>query len=124
MRESAARLEEANQRLDQARRQVAQQVRESYLAVINGVARVRALEQARSSNERALESTVIGYERGVRSGVDVLNAQRELFRTRLDLSQSRYDYLISRLRLKAAAGTLQEQDLEDINRLLARQSPG
>jgi len=124
VRESAARLEEANQRLDQARRQVAQQVRESYLAVINGVARVHALEQARSSNERALESTVIGYERGVRTGVDVLNAQRELFRTRLDLSQSRYDYLISRLRLKAAAGTLQEHDLEDINRLLARQSPG
>ena len=124
VRESAARLEEANQRLDQARRQVAQQVRESYLAVINGMARVRALEQARLSNERALESTVIGYERGVRTGVDVLNAQRELFRTRLDLSQARYDYLISRLRLKAAAGTLQEQDLEGINRLLARKSAG
>ncbi|MDO8596956.1 MAG: TolC family outer membrane protein [Sulfuricaulis sp.] len=124
VRESVARLEEANQRLDQARRQVAQQVRESYLAVINGMARVRALEQARISNERALESTVIGYERGVRSGVDVLNAQRELFRTRLDLSQSRYDYLISRLLLKAAAGTLQEQDLEGINRLLAHKSSG
>jgi len=67
---------------------------------------------------------VIGYERGVRSGVDVLNAQRELFRTRLDLSQSRYDYLISRLRLKAATGTLQEQDVEEINRLLARKSAG
>src|SRR3990172_3259342 len=123
VRESAARLEESSRRLDQARRQVAQQVRESYLAVINGTARVQALEQARSSNERALESTVIGYERGVRTGVDVLNAQRELFRTPLDLSQARYDYLISRLRLKAATGTLQEQDLEDINRLLARPSP-
>ncbi len=124
VRESAARFEEANQRLDQTRRQVAQQVRESYLAVINGMARVQALEQARGSNERALESTVIGYERGVRTGVDVLNAQRELFLTRRDLSQARYDYLLGRLRLKAAAGTLQEQDLEDINRLLTRKSPG
>ncbi len=123
VRESAARFEEANQRLDQTRRQVAQQVRESYLAVTNGMARVQALEQARGSNERALESTVIGYERGVRTGVDVLNAQRELFLTRRDLSQARYDYLLGRLRLKAAAGTLQEQDLEDINRLLARKSP-
>ena len=79
-------------------------------------------EEARVSSEGALESAVIGYERGVRGGVDVLNAQRELFRTRLDLSQSRYDYLISRLRLKAAAGTLQEQDLEGINRLLAHKS--
>lgn len=122
VRESVAQLEVASQRLDQTRRQVAQQVRESYLDVINGVARVQALEQARISNERALESTVIGYERGVRTGVDVLNAQRELFRTRLSLSQARYDYLISRLRLKAAAGTLQEQDLEGINRLLAHKS--
>ena len=122
IRESAARLEEASQKLDQTQRQVAQQVRETYLAVINGKARVQALERARNSNERALESTVIGYERGVRTGVDVLNAQRELFRTKRDLSQARYDYLISRLRLKAAAGTLQEQDLESINRLLALKS--
>jgi outer membrane protein len=124
VREAAARLEETSQRLDQTRRQVSQQTREAYLAVINGMARVRALEQARLSNERALESTVIGYERGVRAGVDVLNAQRELFRTRLTLSQARYDYLISRLRLKAAAGVLQEQDLEDINRLLAHKPSG
>jgi len=122
VRESVAQLEVASQRLDQTRRLVAQQVRESYLDVINGVARVQALEQARISNERALESTVIGYERGVRTGVDVLNAQRELFRTRLSLSQARYDYLISHLRVKAAAGMLQEQDMERINRLLAHKS--
>ena len=119
VREAAARLDEADQRLEQARREVAQRVRENYLAVINGMARVQALEQARASNERALESTIIGYERGVRTGVDVLNAQRELFLTRRDLAQARYDYLVSHLRLKAAAGTLQEPDLEDINRLLA-----
>ncbi|BAV34253.1 channel protein TolC [Sulfuricaulis limicola] len=119
VREAAARLEETSQRLDQISREVARRVREAYLAVINGMARVQALEQARLSNERALESTVIGYERGVRNGVDVLNAQRELFRTRRDLSQARYDYLISRLRLKDVAGVLQEPDLEDINRLLA-----
>lgn len=119
VREAAARLDETGQRLEQTRRQVSQQTREAYLAVINGMARVQALEQARLSNERALESTVIGYERGLRTGVDVLNAQRELFRTRRDLSQARYDYLISRLRLKAAAGVLQEPDLEVINRLLA-----
>lgn len=120
VREAAARLDEADQRLEQARREVAQSVRETYLAVINGMARVRALEQARASNERALESTVIGYERGVRTGVDVLNAQRELFLTRRDLAQARYDYLVSHLRLKAATGMLQEPDLEDINRVLVQ----
>lgn len=120
VRETAARLDEAEQRLDQARRQAAQQAREAYLAVTSGAARARAIERAHASNQRALESTVLGYERGVRTGVDVLNSQRELFRARRDLSQSRYDYLVSRLRLKAAAGILTEQDLEDTNRLLAQ----
>jgi outer membrane protein len=122
VRESVARLEQASWHLDLTRRQVAQQAREAYLAVLNGVARVQALERARASNARALQSTVIGYERGVRTGVDVLNAQRELFRTRLELSQARYDYLFSRLRLKAAAGTLRDEDLEDLNRLLVPRS--
>ncbi|OGI53000.1 MAG: hypothetical protein A3B81_01855 [Candidatus Muproteobacteria bacterium RIFCSPHIGHO2_02_FULL_65_16] len=120
VRESYARQDEAAGRLDQARRTAAQQARESYLAVINGVARVRALEQAQASNQRALESTILGYERGARTGVDVLNTQRELFRTRRDLSQARYDYLLARLRLKAATGQLSEDDLADTNRLLAQ----
>jgi outer membrane protein len=124
VREAAARFDETGQLLDQTRRQVAQQTRDAYLTVVDGMARVRALEQARLSNERALESTVIGYERGVRTGVDVLNAQRELFRVRSILSQARYEYLVNRLRLKAAAGVLQEQDLESINRLLAHKPSG
>jgi outer membrane protein len=119
VRESYARREEASQRLDQARRTVAQRTRESYLAVLNGRARVLALEQALASNQRALETTLLGYERGLRNGPDVLASQRVLFRTRRDLSQARYDTLLSRLRLKAAAGTLADDDLGEINRQLA-----
>jgi outer membrane protein len=119
VRESFARRDEASQKLDQSQREAAQQAREAYLAVSNGIARVKALVQAQASNQRALDTTVLGYERGARTGVDVLNTQRELFITRRDLSQARYDYLLSRLRLKAAVGTLSEADLADINRLLA-----
>jgi outer membrane protein len=118
VRESFARRDEASQKLDQTQREAAQQAREAYLAVSNGIARVKALEQAQASNQRSLDTTILGYERGARTGVDVLNTQRELFRTRRDLSQARYDYLLSRLRLKAAVGTLSEADLADINRLL------
>jgi outer membrane protein len=80
---------------------------------------VRALELALISNRQALESTVLGYERGQRTGLDVLNAQRELFRTQRDAAQARYDYLLARLRLKSAAGTLGEDDVREINALLA-----
>ena len=48
----------------------------------------------------------------------MLNAQQQLFSTERDLSKARYDTLVNGLKLKAAAGTLTEEDLEAINRLL------
>ena len=55
---------------------------------------------------------------GVRTRVDVLNAEQQLFTTRRDLSAARYQTLISGLQLKASAGVLTEQDLQALNALL------
>lgn len=118
VRESLARRDEAREGLEQTRREVTRQTREAYVAVVSGISRVKALEQALASNQRALESTVQGFETGVRTGIDVLNAQRDLYRTKRDLSKARYNYLLSRLRLKAAAGTLGEDDVLALNALL------
>lgn len=123
VREAAARHDEARAQLETARRSAAQQAREAYLALLNNIAQVRALEQARTSNQRALESTVLGQERGLRSGLDVLNNQRVLFRTRRDLSRARYDYLLTRLQLDAAVGALTDEDLASINQLLTQAAP-
>lgn len=118
-REAVARREQSRDALTLAQRQTNRQTREAYLAVTSGAVRVQALEQAQVSSQKALESTLIGYESGVRTGVEVLNSQRELYRTKRDLSQARYAWLLSRLRLKAAAGTLNEADLAEINTLLS-----
>lgn len=118
VRESYARRDEAAQRLEQTRRTVGLQAREAWLAVLNAIARVRALEAAAASNQRALESSLLGYERGLRNGQDVLTNQRVLFRTKRDLSRARYDFLIARLQLRSAAGTLDEEHLVEINQLL------
>jgi outer membrane protein len=119
VREAIARQEEARQRLEAARRGSDQQTRNAYLDVLTGIARLRALELALASNRRALETTLIGYERGQRNGQDVLTNQRNVLRTQRDLSQARYQYLLARLRLKAAVGTLVDDDLTALNRLLA-----
>ncbi len=119
VRESEAKREAAAQQLEASRRQTVQQARSAYLAVVSGLSRVRALDQALASNRQALESTLLGYERGQRTGTDVLNAQRELFRTQRDAAQSRYDWLLARLRLESAAGTLGEDDVRELNGLLA-----
>jgi len=117
-REAAANYEKARQDLENARRSSVLSAQQSFLAVINGVAQVRALEQALVSSQSALDSNKLGYEVGVRINIDVLNAQQQLFSTRRDLAVARYNTITSHLRLKAAAGSLRDEDLEEVNRAL------
>ncbi|MEK6245408.1 MAG: TolC family outer membrane protein [Pseudomonadota bacterium] len=117
-REAAALYEKAKQDLENARRSTALITRQNYLAVINGTAQIGALEQALISSQSALDSNKLGYEVGVRINIDVLNAQQQLFSTRRDLAVARYNTITSHLRLKAAAGSLREEDLEEVNRAL------
>ena len=118
VRQAIANRERARQDLETARRSAALSVRQAYLGVTNGMAQVRALEQALISSQSALDSNKLGYEVGVRINIDVLNAQQQLFSTKRDLSKARYDTLVNGLRLKAASGALGEEDLEAVNRLL------
>jgi outer membrane protein len=118
-REAAFLLERTRQELENARRSSALATRQAYLAVINGIAQISALEQALVSSESALQSNRLGYEVGVRINIDVLNAQQQVFSTRRDLAVARYNTITNFLRLKAAAGTLREEDLEEVSRALA-----
>ncbi len=118
-REAAALSLRARDDLDNARRSAVLTSRQSYLAVMAGIAQVGALEQAMVSSQSALDSNKLGYDVGVRINIDVLNAQQQLFSTQRDLAVARYNTITNHLRLKAAAGSLSEQDLEEVNRVLA-----
>jgi len=114
-REAAALYEKARQDLENAQRSAALAARQAYLGVVNGVAQVGALEQALVSSQSALDSNKLGYEVGVRINIDVLNAQQQLFSTERDLAVARYNTITTQLKLKAAAGSLREEDLEQVN---------
>jgi outer membrane protein len=118
-REAAANYERSRQDLENARRSSVFTTRQSFLAVANGIAQIGALEQALVSSQSALDSNKLGYEVGVRINIDVLNAQQQLFSTRRDLALARYNTITNHLRLKSAAGSLGENDLEEVNRALA-----
>jgi len=117
-REASYRLDEAMQNEEQQRRAVVRQSREAYNGVISGISRVKAFKQAVVSSEKALESTEAGYEVGTRTTVDVLNVRRDLFSAKRDYANSRYDYILSSLRLKQAAGIISVDDLVQINQWL------
>ncbi|BCB25341.1 outer membrane protein [Sulfurimicrobium lacus] len=118
VREAVANQEKARQDLEQTVRQTALTTREAYFGVTSGISQVKALEQALVSSQSSLDSTKLGLEVGVRTNVDVLNAQQQLYSTKSELYKARYNYLLSRLRLKSAAGTLAEDDLQQVNRWL------
>ncbi len=120
VREAIALRDRFAQDLENAERSVAQAVRTAFLNVTSGIAQIRALEQAVVSTQSQLDSTILGRDVGVRTSVDVLNAQQQVIQTRRDLQQARYNYLVNTLRLKAATGTLAEADIETVNRALGR----
>ena len=120
VREAIALEDKARADLDNVRRTAAQGARQAFLGVNNGMAQVKALEAAEISSQSALESNRLGYQVGVRINIDVLNAQQQLFSTRRDLAKARYDTMMSGLKLKAAAGTLKEEDLSMLNGLLVK----
>ncbi len=117
-REAAANHEKSKQDLENSRRSSVLAARQNYLLVTNGIAVVGALEQALVSSQSALDSNKLGYEVGVRINIDVLNAQQQVFSTRRDLLTALYGTIMNHFKLKAAAGSLREDDLEIANSAL------
>ena len=114
-RESRYRYQRSLELLELERRRAQRETRDAYLGVDSGISRVRALEQAVRSSLTAAEAIEAGFQVGTRTSVDVLDAQRDLFRARRDLSEARYRYVLDVLRLKRAAGVLSEEDLRIVS---------
>lgn len=119
-REAASLKQKSQSDLDNARRSAALAARQAYLGVTSGLAQVKALQAAEVSSNSALDANKLGYEVGVRINIDVLNAQSQLADARRQLAKARYDTLVAQLKLKAAAGTLGEDDVVAINALLGQ----
>ena len=117
-RQAVLNKQKALDDVDIARRNTDLETQRAYLNLGTTIAQVKALEQALTSSQSQLDSTKLGYEVGVRTSVDVLNAQQELFSAKRDLLQARYSYLVNIIRLKAASGLVSELDLQDINQQL------
>ncbi len=119
IRETLLLEDKAQADLDFARRSVGQGVRTAYFGVVSGQGQVRALEAAEASSQSALEANQLGYQVGVRINIDVLNSQSQLYQTKRDLAQARYNVLLGLLKLRQANGTLMPDDLTRLNGLLA-----
>jgi outer membrane protein len=119
VRQAIANQDRARQDLEAARRSAQLLAQTSFSGVTSGVAQIKAFEQALASAQVSYDSNKLGLEVGVRTNLDVLNQQQQVFQTRFNLAQAYYNFLISELKLKQAVGTLGETDVERINRDLS-----
>lgn len=118
VRQAEYRHRAALERLERTARQTERETRDAFLGVNSEAARVRSLRQAVESASTALQATEAGYEVGTRTSVDVLDARRRLFDAQTNYARSRYDYLLNVMRLRLAAGTLNDSQVMEINGLL------
>jgi len=105
-RQAGYNFRAAQDRLDQSRRQVLEQVKNAFRGILSSISDVQARQAAIVSSRSALESTQAGLEVGTRTQVDVLNAQQRLFQSEFDYLSSRYDYILNGVRLHQATSTL------------------
>lgn len=105
-RQAGYNFRAAQDRLDQTRRQVDQQVKDAFRGIRSSIEDVKARQAAVVSARSSLESTQAGLEVGTRTQVDVLNAQRLLFQAEFDYLSSRYRYIINGVKLHQATSTL------------------
>ncbi|WP_367846368.1 TolC family outer membrane protein [Rhodoferax sp. WC2427] len=120
IRETLSLEDKAQADLDAVRRAVSQATRAAFYGVLSGVGQVSALEAAEASSQIALDANKLGYQVGVRINIDVLNSQSQLFQTKRDLAQARYNVLLGSLKLRQASGSLKPEDLQAVNALLVR----
>ncbi|MDD2712562.1 MAG: TolC family outer membrane protein [Simplicispira sp.] len=118
VREAVAAQERARELLEAARRELALRVHREFRGMTEGVLRIRALEQAVRSGEQAVLSNRKSFEAGIRTTLDVLNAEQQKTLALRDLAQARYVYLVSRLRLQSLAGQDQRSNIAQANSAL------
>jgi len=113
--EAIANKYRAGAELEVARRQAATDARLAFAGVVNGLSQITALESAVESGQSMVDESHAGYKLGIYNNVKVLDAEQQFYTAKRDLVKARYDTLFQALKLKAATGSLKEEDLVNAN---------
>ncbi|RMH93112.1 hypothetical protein EBB59_06110 [Lysobacter pythonis] len=118
VRQAIAQRDVAEQQLEQQKRALERNTRNAYQSLSAGISAVEARRLALVAAQSAYDASQVGLEVGTRTVIDVLLNQQNLFNAQQNYAKAKYDYLQAHLLLRQAAGTLETNDLQDINRLL------
>ncbi len=118
VREALANRDSVQDGYEQQKRAIVRNTRNAYQTLEAGISEIEARRLALVSAKAAYEASQVGLEVGTRTVLDVLINQQNLFQAQQAYALAKYNYLQNRLLLDQAAGTLDADDVQDVNRLL------
>lgn len=119
-RQAGLQFNAVEQRLELSKRRAASDTTSAFLDIASGISQVKALAEAVIAGENALQAKEEGFSAGLTTNIDVLDAQRDLSRSRTDFLSAKYSYILALLRLERAAGDLGDEDILYINEWLVK----
>lgn len=105
----------SSEQLEKTYRDIVVNSRIAFNSIIDGISKVKADRQTVVSRINSLESTEAQFQVGTRTMVDVVNAQQRLFESQRELASDQYNLINALLNLKYLAGTLNANDIEEVN---------
>lgn len=123
VRQALAQRERAEHALEAARRELGSRVAREWRYVTEGRARIAAFEQAVQSAQQLVFATQQSQRAGVRSHLDVLDAQERLGTARTEWARARYQRLVASVRLAVLAGEGDDSLVQTLNRQLHAAAP-
>jgi outer membrane protein len=115
VRQAAQKRYSVMEDINDKRRAVEREAQDAFNRIGTAIVQIGALEQSVKAQQRLLKSKSKGYRSGRNNILEVLDAQQDLSTASQALTKARYDYVLNTLRLKFAAGDLQEDDLATVN---------
>jgi len=120
MFEAQSRLAISKEENEGKIRALVKETSDAYSASNANARRIKASEKALVSATKSREAMQSGLRYGVETIADVLRAQQLEFRAKRELSKSKYQYVTNRARFLKAIGTINEDNLQEINGWLSK----
>lgn len=120
IKQAMINVKKTEAQVEAATRKATSDVKKSFLQLESDEAKLQARKAAMDSATIVSKASQAQYQEGLKTMVDVLLAQRNAFSAKQDYLNSKYDYLLHVLQLKASVGRLTDQDIVEMNTWLVQ----
>lgn len=120
IKQATINVKKTEAQVEAATRKATSDVKKSFLQLESDEAKLQARKATMDSAAIVSKASQAQYQEGLKTMVDVLLAQRNAFSAKQDYLNSKYDYLLHVLQLKASVGRLTDQDIAEMNAWLVQ----